>query len=135
MSIFGSSLPAGASTPERLDPVMQLERELTEEDRTLIDWMGEQIVSRRLTAAALFLLESVKPLNFVSSQFLVILSPLLGVFVPKVKYDRLVALLEKRPFIELLLRSVEAKEEEFLSQQRALKAEAKARKKAASSQQ
>ena len=135
MSLLGSSWQTGASTPERLDPVMQLERELTDEDRQLIEWMGEQIVSRRLTAAALFFLESVKPLNFVSSQFLVILSPLLGVFIPKVKYDRLVALLEKRPFIELLLRSMEAKEEEFLSQQRALKAEARAKKKASTSPQ
>ncbi|MFW5878820.1 MAG: hypothetical protein ACOCVR_03290 [Myxococcota bacterium] len=117
--------PAASQVPDRLDPAEKLAQELTEEDRKLVDWMTEQVVERRLTAAAIFLLESCKPLNFVSSQLLLVLAPILGVFVSKVGYDRLVKLLEKRPFIELLLRSMEEREEEFLSQQRAKKEEAK----------
>ena len=111
------------------DPAGRLAKELTVEDRKIIDWIAEQVVSRRLTAAALFLLESSKPLNFVTSQLLVVLSPLLVSFLPRIPYDRLVALLEKRDFIELLLRSVETREDELLAQRKAEKEAARAARK------
>lgn len=134
MTLGRSSWSAAAGpVPENLDPAERLSKELSEEDRKLVDWIADQVVSRRMTAPAVFVLESVKPMNYVSSQLLVVLAPMLGVFIPKVTYDRLVGLLEKRPFIELLLRSVESREDEFLSQQRAKKEEARAAKKAGTS--
>lgn len=118
----------GPDGPSRapIDPAEQLREEMTDQDRELVDWLAEQIVIRRLTAAALFLLESVKPLNYVSSQLLVVLSPILGVFVTRVSYARLVNLLEKRSFIEVFLRAIEAREDELLAERRAKKDEARA---------
>ncbi len=127
MSVERTSwMSPGEPLDNPLDPVEQLSKELTDEDRKLIDWVADQIVSRRLTAPALFLLESSKPLNFVSSQLLVVLSPVLVTLMPRVPYDRLVSLLEKRSFIELLLRAIEGREDDHLARKKAEKNTGKA---------
>ncbi len=131
MSMDRVSWPIPGNAPvEPRDPADALAEALSEEDRKLVDWVADQAVSRRLTAPVIFLLESSKPLNYVSSQLLVFLSPMLGTFIPKVKYDRLVELLEKRAFIEVLLRAVESREDEFLADRRAKKEAARAARRA-----
>jgi len=90
--------------------VAQLEAELSDPDRQLLDRLADGIASRRLTAPALFFLESVKPLGFVSSQMLLFFRPMIAVIwsQPQV-YDQVAALLERRGVIELLLRRLEAR--------------------------
>jgi hypothetical protein len=87
-----------------------LEAALSDEERALLDSLADGIASRHLTPAALFFLESVKPLGFVSSQMLVFFRPMVQVIWSNpATYDRLTSLLERRGSIELLLRRLEAR--------------------------
>ena len=84
--------------------------DLTDEERAMLDELADGIARRRLTPAALFFLESVKPLGYVSSQFMVFLRPMISVVWPNpARWDRLQGILEKRGSIELLLRRLEAR--------------------------
>jgi hypothetical protein len=100
----------------------------TDADHALLARIARELVGRRLTTPAIVFLESVKPLNFVGSQFLLFLDPLLKVFLGKETgsagqepglpsagwssdYRRFVALLEKRETIERLIVQIEEAEE------------------------
>jgi hypothetical protein len=88
----------------------ELEGSLSGDERVFLDELAEGIARRRLTAAAIFFLESVKPLGFVGSQVLYFLQPLVRVVWPEPhRYDQLARLLERRGSIELLLRRLEAR--------------------------
>ena len=92
------------------DVATALEAELTDDERALLDQLADGIASRRLTSAALFFLESVKPLGFVGSQVMIFFRPVVSlVWHDPVRWDRLSALLERRGSIELLLRRLEAR--------------------------
>lgn len=87
-----------------------LEEALSDDDRAFLDQLADGITNRRLTAAVLFFLESMKPLNFVASQALVVLRPIVQIiWSDPVKFDRVQRLLEQRGGIELLLRRLEAR--------------------------
>jgi hypothetical protein len=121
-----------AGTPKApKSPVDRLRADLSDEDRALVARLASEVVARRMTPAAIFLLESSKPLNFVASQAMVFFAPLLGMFVKADTWSRLAALLERRAFIDLLLAAIEADEDRFLSELRARKAAAHAARKAA----
>jgi hypothetical protein len=93
-------------TPE--EQADALERTLDEDDRKLLDKLAEGITRRRLTAPAIFFLESMKPLGFVASQALVFFRPVVqAVASNPVTYDRLQKILEQRGSVELLLRRLE----------------------------
>jgi hypothetical protein len=86
------------------------EADLTDDERTLLDELADGIARRRLTPAAMFFLESVKPLGFVGSQMMVFLRPMISViWTNPTRWDQLQAILEKRGSIELLLRRLEAR--------------------------
>jgi hypothetical protein len=92
------------------DEIVALEASLGDEDRSFLDQLADGIASRRLTSAALFFLESVKPLGFVGSQMLVFLRPIVAIiWTDPARWDRLTAILERRGSIELLLRRLEAR--------------------------
>jgi len=87
-----------------------LEQDLSEEDRVLLDKLADGIARRRLAVAAIFFLESIKPLNWVSSQAMHFFKPIAQVVVrDQAAYDRVAKLLERRESIELLLRRLEAR--------------------------
>jgi hypothetical protein len=87
-----------------------LEQQLTDEDKAFLDELADGVARRKLTPAAVFFLESVKPLGWVGSQMLLFLRPIVSVVWPDPqKWDRLQALLERRGTIELLLRRLEAR--------------------------
>ena len=89
---------------------MTEEADLTDDERALLDQLADGIASRRLTPAALFFLESVKPLGFVGSQMMIFLRPMISViWTNPTRWDQLQAILEKRGSIELLLRRLEAR--------------------------
>lgn len=84
--------------------------DLTDDERTLLDELADGIARRRLTPAALFFLESMKPMGFVGSQMMVFLRPMVTVIWNNpTRWDQIQALLEKRGSIELLLRRLEAR--------------------------
>lgn len=92
------------------EPAARLEAALTDEERALLDHLADGIARRRLTSAALFFLESMKPVGFLGSQAMVFLRPIVAVvWSDPVRWDQLQRILEKRGSIELLLRRLEAR--------------------------
>jgi len=83
-----------------------------DEDEALIARIADQIVRRRLAVPAILFLESVKPLNFVGSQLMVFMDPILKLVTTIPDYERLAKLLEERGSIERLIQAIEAREEE-----------------------
>lgn len=87
-----------------------LEAELTGEERALLDQLADGIATRRLTPAALFFLESMKPLGFLGSQMLHFFRPIVQtIWRDPATYDRIASILEKRGSIELLCRRLEGR--------------------------
>ncbi len=88
----------------------QLEAELSEEERDMLDDLAERIARRGMVAPAMFFFESIKPLAFVSSQVLHFFRPIVqAVWTNPLTYDRVSRLLERRGAVELLVRRLEAK--------------------------
>ena len=74
----------------------------------LVEKLARAVVDRNLTAPAIFMLESMKPLSFIGSQVMVFLDPLVrSVFTLK-NYDDVRLALEERENVELLLVRIEA---------------------------
>jgi len=94
--------------PSEFDQADELEGELSEDDREILSKLASGIHRRRLTAPAIFFLESVKPLNLVGSSMMVFFRPIVTVIWndPK-RYDRVRQLLEHRGAMELLVRRLE----------------------------
>ncbi|MBE7453906.1 MAG: hypothetical protein HS111_35075 [Kofleriaceae bacterium] len=87
-----------------------LEAGLAEADRAMLDQLADGIARRRLTPAALFFLESMKPLGYVGSQMMVFLRPIVSVvWTNPERWDQLQRVLEQRGSIELLVRRLEAR--------------------------
>ena len=88
----------------------ELEARLSDEDKQFLDQLADGVAKRRLTSAALFFLESMKPMNFVTSSMMVFLRPVIStVWSDPTRWDRVTRLLEERGAIELLLRRLEAR--------------------------
>ena len=123
---------------ERMEDLERLEAELEAGDRELLDTLAQGITKRRLSAAAIFFLESMKPLGWIGSQVMYFFQPIMRlVFSESSRYDRAARLLERRGTVELLLRRIEDHQvvftEELDAQKlsaRALKLEQKAASKA-----
>lgn len=89
---------------------MTTEDELSEDERKLLDELADGIARRRLTSAAMFFLESMKPMGYVGSQMMIFLRPMVSVvWSNPMRWDQLQGILEKRGSIELLLRRLEAR--------------------------
>lgn len=87
--------------------ILPLETVETDQDEALIERLATEIVRRRLTTPAILFLESVKPLNFIGSQFLVFLDPIVRLFLTIPEYQRFARLLEERGTIERLIVAIE----------------------------
>lgn len=70
------------------------------------------VVRFGLTVPAILALESLRPLSFVGSQMMHLLSPSIGVFLPVTEWDELARLLEDRRGLEVLLRAIEREDHE-----------------------
>ncbi len=87
-----------------------LEGSLDDDDRKLLDELADGIANRRLTPAAVFFLESLKPMGWIGSQLLLFLRPIVAViWHDPLRWDRAQRILEQRGAIELLLRRLEAR--------------------------
>jgi len=76
-------------------------------DYTVLDKAARFIVKRRLEVPAIMALQSMTPLNFISSQALVVLEPFLGPFFKQEDYQKIVEILEHRDGIELFIQRIE----------------------------
>lgn len=87
-----------------------LEDALTDQERTLLDELADGIADRRLTTAAIFFVESVKPLGHVTSQLMLFFRPIVtAIWNDPVRWDTAQRCLERRGSLELLLRRLEAR--------------------------
>lgn len=87
------------------------ESEITDDEHALADQVAKFVVQRKLTAPAVMLLETGRPLNFIGSQFLTFLSPFVSIIFPKsVDFERFTRFLEKRASIPCLIDHIETLE-------------------------
>ncbi len=70
------------------------------------------IVRWKLTVPAILSLEGMRPLSFVGSQFMHVLSPSITAFLSVDDWDRLARLLEDRRGLEHLIRRIELLDEQ-----------------------
>lgn len=80
-------------------------------DIDLLRKLADYIVKRNMSVPAIMFLESVRPLNFVGSQAMIFLKPLLSRFFTREEYDKLAIVLENREAIDLLIKEIEQKGE------------------------
>jgi hypothetical protein len=82
---------------------------LSVEEVALLDRMAETVVRRGMAAPATLFLESVAPMNFLGSQLLHALVPLLNLACDSKDWDRAARLLECRGTLGRLAAMIEAK--------------------------
>lgn len=93
-------------------------KELDEKDVKLLEECADKIVKRRMSVAAIFTLESFKPLNFIGSQLMSFLDPSISLFFNLPGYDSIARLLEERKNLEKFISLLEYKEALFLWQRK-----------------
>ena len=69
------------------------------------------VTERRMTAPALFVLESTKPLSFLASQALIFFEPIVRAMLPLKDYGTFAQAIEDRGNIEWMIQQLEAAEE------------------------
>jgi len=80
---------------------------LTDQERQWLEKIARKVVQRNLTAPAIMLLETVRPLNYVGAHVLLFFKPVISVLFPPERCDQVAALLEKRSALEKLLKLIE----------------------------
>ena len=78
--------------------------------RKVLARMLRAIIRRRLTAPALFVLESAKPLSFLAAQGLIVLEPLISTVLPRAEYDLFTEAIADRTNLEWMIQQLEAVE-------------------------
>lgn len=102
--------------------------EFTPEQRDkMLEEVAQRIGKAGMGTPAMIFLESNKPFSRIAGNALHIVSPAVGVFLPNI--DAYGALLQDRENVEILISRLQEIEEERGRQQRALRAERKARAK------
>jgi hypothetical protein len=81
--------------------------EPSEAQRSVVERLCRQVVGRGLTTPALVFLETVRPLNYVSSQVLQFFRPVLAVLADPAACRELAEFLEHRGSIDFLCRRIE----------------------------
>jgi hypothetical protein len=78
-----------------------------EEAEKIIKQVADEIVKRRLTAPAIFLLESSSPLNFIGSQAMIALEPFIKTIFNLPNYRRFALLMEGDKNVKRLIEMIE----------------------------
>jgi hypothetical protein len=81
--------------------------EVSDEQHAIIERVGRFIVRLGLTVPAILALESLRPLSFVGSQFMYLLSPAVTTFLSERDWEAMAKLLEQRGGIEYMLQVLE----------------------------
>lgn len=82
---------------------------LSVEDTALLERVADAVVRRGMAAPAVVFLESMGPMNFLGSQALHFLTPLLDVVFPPQDIERLAHLLERRDTLTRLTAMIESR--------------------------
>ena len=89
--------------------------DVSEAEQNAVDKVVRLILRFGLSVPAILFLESMRPLNFLGSQFMHIMSPAVHTLVPMAEWDHLAHLLEDRRGVEYLIRRIETAVEEKAS--------------------
>lgn len=91
-----------------------LPEDISEEDsQKILKRLADEIVSRRLTAPAIFLLESCRPLSFIGSQAMIALEPVVYAIFELPNYRKFAILMEKNENVEKLITMIESANDEY----------------------
>jgi hypothetical protein len=82
---------------------------LTAEEQVLLEKVAVTVVNRRMAGPAVLFLESAGPMNFLSSQALHFLTPILDLACDARELEQAACLLERRDAIPRLIELIEAK--------------------------
>jgi hypothetical protein len=80
---------------------------VTEEAAAAVDRVARFVVRFGLTVPAILALESMRPLSFVGSQFMHLLSPAISTMLSASEWDAMAALLEDRRGLDHLIGRIE----------------------------
>lgn len=90
-----------------------LPEDVSEEDRErILKRVATEIVSRRLTAPAIFFLEASSPLSFVGGQAMILLEPFVHAIFDLPDYRRFALMLERRENVNRLITLIEITNQE-----------------------
>lgn len=93
-----------------------------------VDRIAKFIVERKMAAAALLGIESLRPLHYIGSQLLYFLAPFAEIIFDEKEYQEFAALLQHEEYIKLLLRRIEELDDEMYREIRANKKKMKKRR-------
>jgi hypothetical protein len=85
---------------------------VTDAQREALDRVARELRRRRLETAAVFTLESLRPLSFVASQALLVLGPIIQAIVPMKDFDAFCQAMEDRRNVDYLVDQLSAPEPE-----------------------
>ena len=77
------------------------------EDKAFLTKLAEEVKARRMTTPAIFFLEMMKPLSFISSQTMIFFGPIISAFIKPDSYYRAAEIFENRDNVEFLLKEIE----------------------------
>jgi hypothetical protein len=86
--------------------------QLTERQEQLLEKLAHKVVDLRMSAMAIFILESMKPLSFVGSQVMVFFEPIVQTFFEFKDYETIREAIEHRENVEHFIRRIETLEDE-----------------------
>ena len=89
--------------------VQEVRNELPEEDRVLLERVADAIVKRGMAAPAMLFLEAMGPMNFLGSQALHFVSPIIECAFNAKEVSQVARLLERRDTISRLIILLDAK--------------------------
>ena len=81
--------------------------EVNDEQRAAVERIARFVVRFGLTVPAILALESLRPLSFVGSQFMHLLSPAVTTFLTEHEWNAMAKLLEQRRGVEYVLQTIE----------------------------
>ena len=80
---------------------------ISQSDKQLISNLAQKVVRHGMAVPAIFFLEMVKYMSFISSQFMVFFGPVITVFIQSESYYKITHLLEERENVEFLMLEIE----------------------------
>ena len=102
---------------------------LPEDEEAVLEKLAKMVVRRSMSLPAIMFLESIKPLNYISSQAMVFFEPIVQTIFNFNDYNALRSALEKRETIEILVLKIEHYDAIALRREKRIKKFLKAEKK------
>ena len=87
------------------------EERFSEEELALLDKVAGFVLKKRMATPAVLFLESMRPLNFMGSQMMIFLQPIVASFFSTREYEQLAQILERRESIGILVERIEERQD------------------------